>query len=176
MNINFVLILKIILSSIVIALVYNFLSVNGLNIIKKETPIVSVQDDELNKDIHSVTPTEQIKGINLKQAFELFNSDRVIFIDARDQWDYNEGHIQNSINIPEFSFEPSDTTVRKLDKNNVHVVYCEGDDCEISKRLAINLISLGFSKTYVFTGGFYEWLNASYPVARSNDNESDNRQ
>ena len=51
-----------------------------------------------------------------------------------------------------------------LPKEEIYVIYCEGDDCDVSKRLAAELMKLGFTKVYVFLGGIYEWIDAGYPT------------
>ena len=46
----------------------------------------------------------------------------------------------------------------------MYVIYCEGDVCDVSKRLAAELMKLGFTKVYVFLGGIYEWIDSEYPL------------
>ena len=43
-------------------------------------------------------------GINLEQAYKLYTRG-IIFIDARDEYEYKMGHIKNSINLPMYYFD-----------------------------------------------------------------------
>jgi rhodanese-related sulfurtransferase len=155
----------IIIVSIVTGFLYNFLSADGLPLIREEMKIESVSDSLLTQS-HTGSKNGDIviKGLNLEQTYEIYLNQQATFIDARDQWEYGELHITGSINIPEFSFEPDAPEVTSLDKNDMYVLYCDGDDCDISKRLAAELIKLGFTKVYVFLGGVYEWTDAGYPM------------
>ena len=43
------------------------------------------------------------------------------------------------------------------------VVYCGDPGCGDSEQLAYDLKDLGFTKLYVFKGGWLEWSRAAYP-------------
>jgi rhodanese-related sulfurtransferase len=151
--------------SIVTGLAYNYISTNGLPLIREEMKIEYVSDSTFTQ-LNSGSDEDNIviKGLNLKQAYELYSKQLAIFVDARDQWEYSEFHITGSINIPEFSFEPDSPNVTSLGKNDIYVIYCDGDDCDVSKRLAAELMKLGFANVYVFLGGIFEWRDAGYPI------------
>jgi rhodanese-related sulfurtransferase len=155
----------IILISVITGFLYNFLSKDGLPLIRKEIQIEYVSDSTFNS-FHNGTENGDlaIKGLNLDQTYKLYTNRMAVFIDARDQWEYGEIHIAGSINIPEFSFEPDDPSVTDLSKDQLYVIYCDGDDCDVSKRLAAELTKIGFKKVYVFLGGIYEWIDAGYPT------------
>ncbi len=152
------------LVSFFLGFIYNFISPDGLPLIREEIKIDTV---ELTGNHSSEEASDNLKGINFNSAMELLESGNAVFIDARDQWDYSEGHIPGAINIPEFSFDPESQVVQQLDKDVVYVVYCDGDDCDISKRLSKELLKLSFSNLYVYVGGFREWIENSKPVEAS---------
>ena len=159
-NLSFIIII-----SIITGFLYNYFSGNGLPLIRKEMQIEYVSDSTFSS-LHNGNGNDEltIKGLNLDQTYKLYTSRMAVFIDARDQWEYAEVHVTGSVNIPEFSFEPEDPKVTGLGRDQIYVVYCDGDDCDVSKRLAAELVKIGFSKVYVFLGGIDEWVEAGYPT------------
>lgn len=155
----------IIVTSLAMGFLYNFLSPNGLPLIRKEMKIEYVADSTFS-EYHTDFENDDIviKGLSLEQTYDIYSKKLAIFIDSRDQWEYSESHISGAINISEFSFEPDDPKVTTLTKDEMYVIYCDGDDCDVSKRLAAELMKLGFTKVYVFLGGIYEWIDIGYPV------------
>ncbi len=127
---------------------------------------------ELSED-KDVTPnnlTEEVfnqpRLISLSQAYELYK-DKTLFIDARDSEEFNDGHISGAINIPYFH---ADEYLPRLDpvvRTEPVVVYCEGEDCDMSIRLGNELFSKGYKKVFVFFGGWEEWEKSGYPVVKS---------
>jgi rhodanese-related sulfurtransferase len=144
---------------------YNFLLPGGLPLIRKELEIVPVEDSTFNNS-QSGNGNEDIviRGLNLDQTYNIYTGKMATFIDSRDQWEYQESHIEGAVNIPEFSFNQEDPAVKNLPKDEMYVIYCDGDDCDVSKRLAADLSKLGFTNVYVFLGGIYEWIDAGYPT------------
>ncbi len=111
----------------------------------------------------------QPRLISLSQAHELYRNN-VLFIDARNQDEYEEGHIAGAINIPYFSVEEFSYRLNAVDKSRPLVTYCEGSDCDMSIRLGNELFARGYKKVFVFFGGWKEWKYANYPVISSNGN------
>lgn len=111
------------------------------------------------------------KGITLAQAYSLYNANS-LFIDARESFDYEEGHITGAINIPFYEFEEYKNKLNGLSKDNPVVTYCSGTDCDLSILLGNQLFSMGYKKVFIFFGGWPEWIDANYPVTIRN-NSSD---
>lgn len=118
----------------------------------------------LTKDVFN-----QPRLISLAQALELY-MDKVLFIDARNQDEYQEGHIAGAINIPYFSVDEFIGRLAGIDKSKPLVTYCEGADCDMSIRLGDELFDRGYKKVFVFFGGWEDWRKADYPVISSNEN------
>jgi rhodanese-related sulfurtransferase len=101
------------------------------------------------------------------QAVKLFaDASGAVIIDAREDYEFADGHIPGAINMPydEVSAEPE--RLANLDAGGRPIiVYCGGGTCELSLTLAWDLISAGQSKVVVFMGGYPEWQEAGYPVA-----------
>ena len=104
----------------------------------------------------------QIREISIDVAERLF-SDSVLFIDAREEEYYIEGHIPNSICNDDF-----DSLVYQIEDfvayNNGFVVYCSDDDCGSSEDLAYQLQDQGFKNIYLFKGGWKQWVENDLPV------------
>jgi rhodanese-related sulfurtransferase len=103
--------------------------------------------------------------ITLKQAYDLYTSGKTLFIDARDKWEFADGHITGAINIPEYNFDKNNPILKTIPKNKTIVSYCDGDDCEMSVKLADNLFNLGYKNVYIFFSGWKEWKKAGYAVS-----------
>jgi len=107
------------------------------------------------------------KAITISQAYSLYNANGK-FIDAREAFDYEEGHITGAINIPYYEFEEYKNKLENLSKDEPVVTYCSGTDCDLSILLGNQLSSMGYKKVFIFFGGWPEWIDANYPVTLNN--------
>lgn len=162
---NYKVVISIVLSSLFLGIIYNYFSADGIPFIRKELIVNFVSLDRLDS-----TSTE-LKGLQLGQVFKLYEQNNAIFIDARDQWEFSESHIKGALNIPEFSFTVNDSNIHKVDKESLLVIYCDGDDCDISKRLTNELMKIGYKNSYVFLGGLKEWADAELPIEKGEAHE-----
>ncbi len=89
-----------------------------------------------------------------------------MFIDARDQWDFADGHIPGAINIPEYDFETDNITTASLDKQKRYIVYCHGTDCDVALRLAKELRKINFTNLLIFSGGWNAWIKAGHEIEK----------
>lgn len=170
-EINYKIIFVLILTSLLFGIIFNALSNESLDIIRKETELsyASVKDsaNDLSEEV-TVTENETIEPYLLKidDAYNLYSSGKIIFIDARDQWDFNDGHIKDAINIPEYKFEIEMPIVKALNKNFKYIVYCGDVECDVSKRLAIELSKIGFKNIMILEGGWTKWIENNYPAEK----------
>lgn len=114
----------------------------------------------LNKNtgeaISSATTTvalgyQQISGVEAKKIMDIEKD--YIIIDARTQEEFNEGHIENAILIPEY--EIADRAENELkDKDQLILVYCRSG--RRSKIAAQALVDLGYTNVKEF-GGIIDW-------------------
>lgn len=164
-KINYKTIFLILLISIVLAFIYNTFSVDGIDLIRKPIIVKTVAFGEGESESNSIL------GLDLAQTINLYNQNVAIFIDARDQWDFSDSHIKGAINIPEFSFTKDDSLLGTISLDKLLVIYCDGDDCDTSKRLANEIVNLGYKNVYVFLGGFKVWREAQLPISKGNADE-----
>ena len=164
MNKQFLLnIVYILLGSALLGISYNIISPSGIPLIAEKTQLIKTGlDDFITSPNNSEENTA--REIDLKTAFEIHQKDLAIFVDGRDEWEYGEGRIAGAINMPDYNFEDHIDEYNSMDKNLNYIVYCGGDDCDISIRLAKKMKELGFTNVYVFSGGWDQWFAANFPV------------
>lgn len=115
------------------------------------------------------------KGLQLVdggQAAQLFRDprferDAIVFIDARDEPHYQEGHIPGAYEFDPYHPEQYFTNVLPVCQTAEQVVvYCNGSDCDDSESAAILLRDVGIAnrKLFVYEGGFAEWMTNGLPV------------
>ena len=106
------------------------------------------------------------------QAWELFNDPRyqqqqVVFIDARDDRHYTEGHIPGAYQFDRYHPENYLLSILGICQSaEVIVVYCNGGECEDSEFAAIMLRDAGVpgQKLFVYSSGMTEWISKKFPL------------
>ena len=94
---------------------------------------------------------EQISGAEAKTLMD--SESGYIIIDARTQSEFDAGHIEGAIMIPEY--EIADRAEKELpDKNQLILVYCRSG--RRSKIAADELVKLGYTNVKEF-GGIIDW-------------------
>ena len=116
------------------------------------------------KDELDLSTESNLEMITLEKAKELYDSQEVIFIDSRHNFDYNRGHIHTAINIGLDSINIVGTILETVPKEKILVVYCDGVECNSSIELAAKLSELNFKNIKIFFGGWQEWKKYNYPL------------
>jgi rhodanese-related sulfurtransferase len=172
MKINLSNVFYIIIVSSIIGLLINFLRPDGISLSRKEKQLVwadSIINLKKNTERNDKTSLESFKepiAINLKQAYELYKKN-IVFLDARGNDEYKEGHIKNALSLPYYDFDSYKQVLNNIPKSSIIVTYCAGTDCDLSILLGKQLFESGYKKIYIFFGGWNDWLNANYPIERS---------
>lgn len=121
-------------------------------------------------------PVEQVKSaglpettvISLEEAQVLFFSGAALFIDARPEVLYREGHIEGALSLPWDDYErQAEAVLRHIPKNAVVITYCDGEGCSLSHELAIALMAAGYENAHILVNGWGLWLQAGLPTAQS---------
>jgi rhodanese-related sulfurtransferase len=111
------------------------------------------------------TATGERMDISLEEAEKLFFTHAAVFIDARSDEDYAQGHIQDARNLPWQDVDLSFMTVTAdLEQTTPIITYCDGETCELSHDLALFLRDAGFTNTRVLVNGWTVWQQAGLPV------------
>jgi len=94
--------------------------------------------------------------------------DRVLWVDARSETDFNKGHIPGALLLNEDDWSgllPG--LVQTWTPDRVIIVYCSSRSCQASEGVAKRLRDeAGFSSVYVLRGGWETWTSA-HPLPRS---------
>ena len=143
-----------------------FLSFSS-NLVRKDSIPFLAKKLEITEDIDLDSDETTLIAISLDKAKDFFENG-VLFIDARDEVYYNDGHIKNAMkNV--FLMELIFNIEEKQTKDDPIVVYCGDPGCGDSEDLAYDLQNEGFKKLFVFKGGWLEWSAANYPADRFNE-------
>ena len=143
-----------------------FLSFSS-NLVRKDSIPLLAKKLEITEDIDLESDEATLIAISLDKAKDFFENG-VLFIDARDEVYYNDGHIKNAMkNV--FLMELIFNIEEKQTKEDPIVVYCGDPGCGDSEDLAYDLQNEGFKKLFVFKGGWLEWSAANYPSDRFNE-------
>jgi rhodanese-related sulfurtransferase len=115
------------------------------------------------------------KGLQLldeRQTWQCFHDPRylrdvIVFVDARDKDQYQQGHIPGAYDFDPYHPEDYFAAVLPACQQAAQiVVYCDGGDCDDSETAALLLRDVGIpnQKLFVYGGGFTEWKANSLPV------------
>ncbi len=83
-----------------------------------------------------------------------------VFVDARESFFFEEGHIPRAINVPASKITGKNLPALPVDPAASVIVYCSGGDCEDSRIVARALRAAGFQNVAVLTGGWDAWSAA----------------
>lgn len=105
--------------------------------------------------------------ITLKDAAMLFVTKRAVFLDARSQYEFTQGHIQGSLSLPPSEFPVLIKSVKpRLEGKEAIITYCDGERCPLSHELAAQLRAAGFKNVWVLKNGWTLWNNEKLPVEK----------
>ncbi len=134
----------------------------GSNLVRTEKSIPWIAEKlAVVESVDTESDAPILAVISIDQAKDFFDNG-VLFIDARDEGYYEAGHIKGAMRNG-FLMELVFTIEEKQSKNDPLVVYCGDPGCGDSEDLAYDLKDSGFTKLYVFKGGWLEWSAAGYP-------------
>lgn len=91
------------------------------------------------------------ESIDAKQAKEKMKED-VVIVDVRTQAEYEQGHIEDAVNIPLDAMDTIEEIV--TDKSKPLLIYCRSGNR--SAQAAQKLVEMQYEKVYDF-GGIQDW-------------------
>ncbi len=149
--------------AVVCAFVVNFLSPKGIALFGQWDTSQGVITANPNNG--SVEKKLEIEDPVL--AMQIYDAGDTIFVDARTQDDYKDGHIKGAVSLPAYEFDAliEDFAI-KFPVSSKMVTYCSGRECEDSHELAQLLIDEGYTNVRVFIDGYPAWEENGYPVER----------
>ncbi|MCF7886260.1 MAG: rhodanese-like domain-containing protein [Candidatus Marinimicrobia bacterium] len=166
--------LIIILSATIVGIIYNFITPAGIPLINNyslveinkeivKIPLFLPRDKEQHNNLE-IHPPEEIR---LKAVHANFYHGEAVFIDARTNEKYKEGHIPGAISVPVNEVKPENINLENLGLQQKIIVYCDDPGCSLSMELATILEHKGFLNVYFFSGGWKAWKQADYQISKS---------
>ena len=137
------------------------------------TPGTNTATASLEQDAIARLRGKGLQVVDGEHALSLFHDARyeqglIMFIDARNDDDYKQGHIPGAYQLDHMYAEkylgavlPACNTAQQI------VVYCHGGDCELSEFAAELLRSsagVPNHKLFVYSGGLKEWETRRLPL------------
>ncbi len=151
-------VISIIIVSFIFGVGYNAVRTESLSLLYQKPVERTVE--EVDSLLSETTILSAPEYINLESAKEMYDRE-IIFIDARDEEEFAEGHIKGAI------LAPSTPELVQLtpDRSTPIVTYCGGGECDVSMELAVELMdSWDYERIFVYKGGWPEWKAAGYPA------------
>ena len=173
------------------ALVANHISPRGLVLARNYFPAGTGPARPATNSV-SPAPGELLAARLKEQGFQLvdgrqaaqlfhdprFQAGRIVFIDARDEAHYREGHIPGACEFdPYYPEKYFLTALPPCQAAEQIVIYCNGGDCDDSESAALTLRDVGIAtnKLFIYGGGFPEWITNGLPVETGGRNSRDLR-
>jgi rhodanese-related sulfurtransferase len=136
--------------------------------------VASTNQEELVDEVALRLKDKGLQPVSRAKTIELFHDPRfqqglIIFVDARNQAEYTDGHIPGAYQLDPYHPEQQLAGVLALCEGAEQVlVYCAGGDCEDADSTAILLRDAGVpnQKLFVYGGGYTDWSENHLPVER----------
>lgn len=140
----------------VLPLLFSVLMIGFLNQCDRLNRPFSREQPGADHLFRNITPAEALALIQDNQ-----NNPDFLIVDVRTPAEYNDGHIENAMNINYYSDSFRDE-VNQLDKNKIILIYCRSGARSES---ALEIMKeLDFKTVYNMLEGINGWIAAGYPV------------
>lgn len=109
------------------------------------------------------SPVDGVQVLEVSKYEKKMTQPEVQLVDVRTPEEFNEGHLENAINI-DVTADDFDAKVASLDKEKPVMVYCKsgGRSAKASARLK----ELGFKTISDLEGGITNWKSENKPVVK----------
>ena len=147
--------------SVIASLGFNFFSAKGIALVGQWDTSQGVVNARQKNDVIM----DELEIGDVTYAKKLYDSGKVLFVDARSAEDYADGHIKGAYLLPFGEFGARIENFMELfELDKPIVTYCSGRTCEDSHNLAQQLIYRGYQNTSVMIDGFPGWEAEGYPI------------
>ncbi len=157
----------ILLMSLAVGTLYNAVAVRSIPLLG------GVQRYEQNNESQSAEAlpadyeVDMPEYIEIEEAYRLYSKEDVVFVDARSREEFELSRIKGAVLLCYEEFDDYyEKASKELSDRNAIVVYCGGEECDLSILLADELYFMGYNNVKIFHGGCDEWEKAGYPVER----------
>lgn len=158
-------------AGVAFAFLANQISPRGLKLTRNYSGTPPAQPS--GESVEDRLKAQRLHLIKRPEVEQLFHDPRreqnaILFIDARDEEDYQKGHIPGACEFfPYYPEKYLPTALPLCEIAEQIVVYCAGGDCEDSQAAAIYLrdtVGIPGDKLLVYGGGMTEWETNSLAV------------
>ena len=147
--------LAILALSAAISLAVNHLRPDGLPLIGDWSPQALLTTPDSGESL----------AISLQEAETLFFAQMAVFVDARAEELFRQGHIQGARNLPGNELESRfPEGMADVSPDSLVVSYCDGETCSSSKDVAFALMDNGYAQVRVLVNGWTVWREAGLPI------------
>lgn len=135
--------------------------------------ITFVGDWDPSKGVISANPKDQpvshdIEINSVDEAYAIFKEKTAVFVDAREESLFSEGHIQGAVSLFVYDYgKLFSGFMAKYPHDQLIVTYCSGRECEDSHTLARYLKEDGYTQVRVFVDGYPAWSKEGLPVEKA---------
>jgi len=105
--------------------------------------------------------------ISRDEARSFFEAGPALFVDARNDFDFNLGHIKGAVNVPLKDYDVRKSALREVPRDHLIIAYCDGAECNSSIELSVKLMKDGYRNVKIFFGGWREWVDANLPIEKT---------
>ena len=107
-----------------------------------------------------------VAAINCFEVTKLLNHEDAVLIDVREENEFIQGHILNSINMPLSGLSDKMSRLEKHRDQPIIAICLSG---QRSAQACGKLKKQGFEKVYNLSGGIMAWQTASLPLTRGKE-------
>lgn len=143
-----------------LTMLFLVITIGSLSILAKQNSQIDTNNTE-SKRIISTTPTQVNKRIAVDEFYIETQKPNVVILDIRTPEEYNNGHIDNSINI-DFYATNFRTELDKLDKTVEYNIYCNSGNRSAT---ALQMMKeMGFENVLELEGGIQAWNKSNKTI------------
>ena len=111
--------------------------------------------------------TQAIEDVTAQEARELIQGNKknpdFIIVDVRTPAEYDEGHIENALNV-DFKSRSFKSEISKLDRDKKYLIHCRSG---VRSRGALSImVELDFKEIYHLYEGIIGWDKEGYPTVK----------
>lgn len=120
------------------------------------------------KDLYADIPESEFPiEIHLAKTKDLYDRGGLLVLDAREQAEYDEGHITGAVSAYGDQYVGETEWLEKTAKDPRPImVYCGGGECDLSLNLGFEIARMGHRKVLIFMDGYPAWEEAGYPTEK----------
>jgi rhodanese-related sulfurtransferase len=108
---------------------------------------------------------EIVEIADVQEAKKIYDSKKAVFVDARSDDLYKQGHIKGALSLPLSRFaDLIHEIIVKYPPGVCMIAYCSGRECDEGYKLAQHLQGAGYTNVRVLIDGLSGWESHGFPL------------